>query len=208
LCGASVVLFDLDLALADRASRSHTVELLHSIAKASWAYERAETEYERDRVVRTLRKSLPAAVDAFLRGQAAHREQSILRVRSQIEAIQGRGFREAAQLRGTSPADLETLFPVETSPEEIIARVLASGEANSPGKRRGAFLGLVDPQESPRRAHVDPDRSLLGAIQDHLDAHGFSYAEIARLTPDGEGGTPQQQRGRVKNRLQHRRRAP
>ena len=48
--------------------------------------------------------------------------------------------------------------------------------------------------------------SCIPIIRRHLDAHGFSYGEIARLTPDGEGGTPEQQRGRVKNRLQHRRR--
>jgi hypothetical protein len=206
VCGASAVLFDLDLALADRDSRAHTLELLHSIAKASWAYERAETEYERDRVIRNLQRSLPTALDAFLRGQASHREQSILRVRSQIEAIQDRGPLGGTQLRGTSTADLESLFPVEISPDDVVARILASEPAVSPEKRRGSFLGLVNPHESPRRAHVDPDRSLLGAIQDHLDAHGFSYGEIARLTPDGEGGTPQQQRGRVKNRLHHRRR--
>jgi hypothetical protein len=206
MCGVSAVLFDLDLALADRQARSHTLSLLHSIAKASWMYERAETEYERGRVVRNLQRSLPAALDAFLRGQAAHREQSILRVRSQVEAIQDRGPLEGAQLRSTSTADLEALFPVEISPEEVVARLLEAGPAASLEKRRGSFLGLVNPHDSPRRAHVDPDRSLLGAIQDHLDAHGFSYGEIARLTPDGESGTAQQQRGRVKNRLQHRRR--
>ena len=206
LCGASAVLFDLDLALADRSSRNHTLELLHSIAKASWTYERAETEYERDRIVRNLQRSLPAALDAFLRGQVSHREQSILRVRSQVEAIQDRGPLEGAPLRGASTADLEALFPVETSPEDVVARILEAAPAASLEKRRASFLGLVNPHEAPRRAHVDPDRSLLGAIQDHLDAHGFSYGEIARLTPDGEGGTPQQQRGRVKNRLQHRRR--
>lgn len=32
MCGASVVLFDLDLALADRSSRHHTLELLHRIS--------------------------------------------------------------------------------------------------------------------------------------------------------------------------------
>jgi hypothetical protein len=206
VCGASAVLFDLDLALADRHARAHTLSLLHSIAKASWAYERAETEYERDRVVRNLQRSLPAALDVFLRGQASHGEESILRVRSQVDAIQGRGRPEGAQLRGTSTADLEALFPVEVSPEDVVARILEPVPAASLEKRRGSFLGLVDPHDSPRRVHVDPDRSLLGTIQDHLDAHGFSYGEIARLTPDGEGGTPHQQRGRVKNRLQHRRR--
>jgi hypothetical protein len=206
VCGASAVLFDLDLALADRDSRPHTLELLHGIAKASWRYERAETEYERDRVVRNLQRSLPAALDAFLRGQASHREQSILRVRSQIETIQDRAPLEGTQLRGTSTADLEAFFHIETSPDEVVARILESASGAPPEMRRGPFLGLVNPHESPRRAHVDPDRSLLGAIQDHLDAHGFSYGEIARLTPDGEDGTQQQQRGRVKNRLQHRRR--
>ena len=206
MCGTSTVLVDLNLALADRDSRSHTLELLHGIAKASWRYERAKTEYERERVVRNLQRGLPASLDAFLRGQAFHREQSIRRVRSQIEAIQDRGLLEGAQLRGTSTADLEALFPVESSPDDVVARILESAPAVSPEMRRGSFLGLVNPQESPRRAHVDPDRSLLGAVQDHLDAHGFSYGEIARLTPDGEGGTPQQQRGRVKNRVQHRRR--
>jgi hypothetical protein len=53
---------------------------------------------------------------------------------------------------------------------------------------------------------VDPDRSRLGGLQDHLHAHAFSYGEIAQLMPDGEGGTQQQKRDRVKNRLQHRRR--
>lgn len=206
MCGASAVLFDLDLALADRHARSHTLELLHGIEKASWRYQRAETEYERERVVHNLQRSLPAALDAFLRGQRSHREQSILRVRSQIEAIQDRAPLEGAQLRGTPTADLEALFPVEASPEDIVARILDAAPAASLEKRRGSFLGLVSPHGSPRKAHVDPDRSLLGAIQDHLDAHGFSYSEIARLTPDGEGGTQQQQRGRVKNRLQHRRR--
>jgi hypothetical protein len=71
---------------------------------------------------------------------------------------------------------------------------------------RGSPLGLVNVHESFRRAHVDPDRSLLGGLQDHLFAHGFSYGEIAHLMPDGEGGTQLQPRDRVKNRLQHRRR--
>jgi hypothetical protein len=52
----------------------------------------------------------------------------------------------------------------------------------------------------------DPDHSVLGALQDYLNEHGFSYGEIAQLTSDGEGGTKQQQRDGVKNRLQHRRR--
>ena len=206
MCGASAVLFDLDLALADRSSRHHTLELLHRIAKASWRYERADTEYARDRIIRNLQRSLPAALDEFLRGQASHREQSILRVCLQVEAIQDRGPLEGAPLRGTSTADLEALFPVETAPKDVVARILETAPAASLEKRRASLLGLVNPHGSVRRAHVDPDRSLLGAIQDHLDAHGFSYGEIARLMPDGEGGTPQQQRGRVKNRLQHRRR--
>jgi hypothetical protein len=206
VCGASVVLFDLDLALADRSSRSHTLELLHDIEKASCVYERAENEYKRDRVVRNLQRSLPEALDTFLRGQASHREQSMLRVRSQIEAIRRRGRLEGVQLRGESPTDLESLFPVETSPHNVVSRILESEPAADPEKWRGSILGLVNPRESPRRAHVDPDRSLLGALQDHLNAHGFSYGEIAHLTPDGEGGTKLQQRDRVKNRLQHRRR--
>jgi hypothetical protein len=189
------VLFDLELALADRDSRSHTVELLHRIEKASWTYERAETEYERDRVIRNLQRSLPAAIDAFLRGQAFHRERSMLRVRSQLEAMRDRGLLPRTKLHDPSMADLEPSFPVETSREEVVARILASGPAGSSEKRRAAFLGLVNPHESPRKVHVDPDRSLLGAIQDHLDVHGFSYGEIAHLTPDGEGGTPLQQRG-------------
>lgn len=205
MCGASAVLFALDLALADRHSRSHTLKLLHSIAKASWTYERAKTEYKRDRDVRNLQRSLPAALDAFLRGQAFHREQSIRRVRSQIEAIQARGLLEGTQLRGQAAADLESSFPIETSPDDVVARILEAAPAASLEKQHGSFLGLVNPHDSPRKAHVDPGRSLLGAVQDHLDAHGFSYGEIARLTPDGESGT-QQQRGRVKNRLQHRRR--
>jgi hypothetical protein len=206
-CGASVVLCDLELALADRDSRSHTVELLHIIAKASWTYERAATEYERELVIRRLQRSLPAAVDAFLRGQVSHRELSILRVRSQLEAMRERGRLAGTKPHDLSTAELERSFPVETSPEEVIARLLGTVQDGPSEKRRGPFLGLVDPRESPRRAHVDPDRSLLGAIQGHLDAHGFSYGEISRLTPDGEGGSPLQQRGRVKNRLQHRRRA-
>jgi hypothetical protein len=147
MCGASAVLFDLDLALADRHARAHTLELLHGIAKASWRYERAETEYERDRVVRNLQRSLPAALDAFLRRQASHREQSILRVRSQVETIQDRGPLEGAQLRGTSTADLEALFPVETSPEDVVARILEAAPATSLEKRRGSFLGLVNPMD-------------------------------------------------------------
>lgn len=206
VCGASAVLFDLDLALADRSSRSYTLELLHSITKISSAYEHAESRYKRDRVIRNLQRSLPAAIDAFLRGQAAHREQSILRVRSQIEAIQRRGLLKETQLRGQLPTDLESLFPIETSLHDIISRILESEPAEDPKKWRGSILGLVNPRESPRKAHVDPDRSLLGALQDHLNAHGFSYGEIAQLIPDGEGGTKQQQRDRVKNRLQHRRR--
>jgi hypothetical protein len=206
VCGASVVLFDLDLALADRSSRSHTLELLHDIEKAAWAYERAENEYKRDRVVRNLQRSLPEALDAFLRGQATHREQSMLLVRSQIEAVRRRGRLEGVQLRGESPKDLESLFPVETSPHDVVSRILESEPAADPEKWRGSILGLVNPRESPRRAHVDPDRSLLGALQDHLNAHGFSYGEIAHLTPDGEGGTTLEQRDRVKNRIQHRRR--
>jgi hypothetical protein len=75
-----------------------------------------------------------------------------------------------------------------------------------PGSGADRFSVSSTPRESPPKAHVDPDRSLLGALQDHLNAHGFSYGEIAQLTPDGEGGTKQQQRDRVKNRLQHRRR--
>jgi hypothetical protein len=199
-------LFDLDLALADRTSRSHTLDLLHSITKASCAYEQAATKYKQDRVIRNLQRNLPAAVDAFLRGQASHREQSTLRVRSQIEAIQRRGLLQGTQLRGQLPTHLESLFPVETSFHDIMSRILESEPAADPGKWRGSILGLVNPRESPRKTHVDPDRSLLGALQDHLNAHSFSYSEIAQLTPDGEGGTKQQQRDRVKNRLQHRRR--
>ncbi|HEU4730568.1 MAG TPA: hypothetical protein VFT22_21875, partial [Kofleriaceae bacterium] len=151
MCGASAVLFDLDLALADRSSRHHTLELLHRIAKASWTYERVETEFERDRVVRNLQRGLPAALDEFLRGQASHREQSILRVRSQVEAIQDRGPLEGARLRGTSTTDLEALFPVETYPEDVVARILETAPAVSLEKRRASFLGLVNPQGSPRR---------------------------------------------------------
>jgi hypothetical protein len=92
MCGASAVLFDLDLALADRSSRNHTLELLHGIAKASWTFERAETEYERDRVVRNLQRSLPAALDAFLRGQASHREQSILLAERQLHLPTGDNY--------------------------------------------------------------------------------------------------------------------
>jgi len=142
----------------------------------------------------------------FLHGQASHRQQSILRVRSQIETIRHRGLPEGAQLRGQSPTDLESLFPVETSPHDVVNRILESEPVADLEKWRGSILGLVNPRESPRKAHVDPDRSLLGSLQDHLNAHSFSYGEIAHLTPDGEGGTQQQQRDRVKNRLQHRRR--
>jgi hypothetical protein len=149
---------------------------------------------------------LPAELDAFLRGQARHREQSIFRVRSQIEAMQDRGLLADAPLRGFSTTDLESSFPVEDSLDEVIARILESGPASNLKKRRGSLLGLLNPHESPRKVRVDPDRSLLGALQDHLNAHGFSYGEIAHLTPDGEGGTQRQQRDRVKNRLQHRRR--
>jgi len=206
VCGAAVVLFDLDLALADRSARSHTLDLLHAIAKSSSAYERAASDYERGRVVRNLQRCLPVALAAFLRGQAHHRERSILRVRSQIQAMQRRGLPGEVQLRGHWLTDLELLFPVETSPHEVVARILAADPAVAPDGWRGSILGLVNPRESPRRAHVDPDRSLLGSLQDHLNAHGFSYGEIAHLIPDGEGGTPQRQRDRVKNRLQHRRR--
>jgi len=205
VCGASAVLFDLELALADRSARSHTLDLVHHLTKASEASERAESDYERARVIRNLRRSLPVALDAFLRAQARHREQSILRVRSQVEALQQRGLPETMQLRGQSATDLEALFPM-TSADEVVARILESHPAADPDKWRGSILGLVNARESSRRAHVDPDRSLLGGLQDHLLAHGFSYGEIAQLMPDGEGGTPQQQRDRVKNRLQHRRR--
>jgi hypothetical protein len=145
------------------------------------------------------------ALDAFLRGHAHHREQSILRVRAQVEAIQQRRLPQETQLRGPWLTDLESFFPM-TSPGEVVARILESGPAAGPGEWRGSFLGLVNPRESSRSVHVDPDRSLLGGLQDHLHAHGFSYGEIAHLMPDGEGGTQQQQRDRVKNRLQHRRR--
>lgn len=205
MCGASAVLFDLELALADRSSRTHTLALVRHLTKTSEAHERAESDYERARVSRNFQQSLPAAVDAFLHGQARHREESIQRVRSQVEAIQCRGLPEGAQLRGQSPADLESLFPM-ISPGEVVARILESDPTAGPDKWQGAMLGLVSAHESSRRAHVDPDRSLLGGLQDHLRAHGFSYGEIAHLLPDGEGGTPQQQRDRVKNRLQHRRR--
>jgi hypothetical protein len=205
VCGVSAVLFDLELALADRSSRSHTLDLVHHLTKASEAHERAESNYERARVSRTFQQSLPAAVDAFLHGEARHREESIQRVRSQVEAIQRRGLPEGTQLRGQSAADLEALFPM-ISPGEVVARILESDPAAGPDTWRGSMLGLVNARESSRRAHVDPDRSLLGGLQDHLRAHGFSYGEIAHLLPDGEGGTQQQLRDRVKNRLQHRRR--
>ena len=206
MCGAAVVLFDLDLALSDRSVRSHTLDLLHTLAKSSAAYERATSDYERGRVVRNLQRGLPAALAAFLRGQAHHRERSILRVRSQIDAIQRRGLPDEVLLRGHWLTDLESLFPVERSLPEVVTRILAAVPAVAPDGWRGSLLGLVNPRESPRRAHVDPDRSLLGSLQGHLNAHGFSYGEIAHLMPDGEGGTPQRQRDRVKNRLQHRRR--
>lgn len=205
VCGASAVLFDLELALADRSSRSHTLDLVHHLTNAAEAADRAESEYERARVARDFQQSLPAAVDAFLHGQARHREESIQRVRSQVEAMQRRGVPEGVQLRGQSPADLESLFPM-ISPREVVARILESTPVAEPDKWSGSILGLVNARESLRRAHVDPDRSLLGGLQDHLRAHGFSYSEIAHLLPDGEGGTQHQQRNRVKNRLQHRRR--
>lgn len=50
VCGASAVLFDLELALADRSSRSHTLDLVHHVTKASEAHEHAVSDYERARV--------------------------------------------------------------------------------------------------------------------------------------------------------------
>jgi hypothetical protein len=64
-----------------------------------------------------------------------------------------------------------------------VSRILEPEPAADPEKWRGSILGLVNPRESPRKAHVDPDRGLLGALQDHLNGHGFSYGEIAHLTP-------------------------
>ena len=205
VCGAAVVLFDLDLALADRSARSHALDFVHHLTKASEALGRAENDYARARVIRNFQRALPRALNAFLRGRARHREQSILRVRSQIEDMRQRGRAGEMHLRGQSPDELESLFPIAPA-DEAIVRLLESAPTVGPDTWRGSPLGLVNVRESFRQPHVDPDRSLLGRLQDHLLAHGFSYGKIARLMPDGEGGTQLQQRDRVKNRLQHRRR--
>ena len=100
------------------------------------------------------------------------------------------------QRQGYSPMpDLESCFALDTSPQEIVSRLLES---------RRSSLGLLNPHDSLPEPHVDPDRRLLGSLQEHLSAHGFLYAEIAALMPDGEGGTKSQQRRRVEDRLRKR----
>jgi hypothetical protein len=43
------VLFDLDLALADRSARQHALDLAHHLTKASEAFGRAGSDYARER---------------------------------------------------------------------------------------------------------------------------------------------------------------
>ena len=186
-CGASAVLIDLDFALADRRARAYTVDLLREIAKTAAAYERAENEFQRNTVVRRAQLKLSSALDAFLVGQDVHRQETLARVRAQAAVMQRQGY---------SPMpDLESCFALDTSPQEIVSRLLES---------RRSSLGLLNPYDSLPEPHVDPDRSLLGSLQEHLSAHGFLYVEIAALMPDGEGGTKSQQRRRVEDRLRKR----
>jgi hypothetical protein len=186
-CGVSAVLIDLDFALADRRARAYTVELLREIAKLVAAYERAENDFQRNTVVRRAQRSLPSALDAFIVGRDGHRQETLARVRAQVAMMQRWGY-------STVP-DLESRLVPDTSPQEVVNRLL---------EQRESILGLLNPRDSLPEPHVDPDRSLLGSLQEHLSAHGFLHAEIAALMPDGEGGTKSQQRRRVEDRLRKR----
>ena len=82
---------------------------------------------------------------------------------------------------------------------------LAAWSAPCPACGLYVLRELANLHHSQRAARVDPDRALLGALQEHLRAHGFRYSEIAHLTPDGEGGSVAKQRRRVEDRLRKRR---
>ena len=187
LCGVSVVLHDLVLALADRESRMYEIELLHEIAKSTRLYERARFDASRARVLRETAPRLQRAMNGYMRGRAAHLEKTTAAVRKTEAAMRAKGI---------EPQHVEPR-PTERTFDEVLQRLTAT---------RGG-LGLASPDGSPRRPHVDPDRQLLGDLQYHLLQHGLSYTVIAMLLPDGEGGTAGQKRRRVETRLRQRRRA-
>jgi hypothetical protein len=225
-CGALSVLQDLEFALADREARSYAIEFSHEVSRRARAYSTEPNESRRALRLREFTAEIPKALEAFARGQVTHREQTRQRVRAQIDRLaeHGHSVSDVDTLFAAPPQiDLRMLVNAEVSYRDASGSFqclqchavwqsdtyididgLAAWWAPCPACGLYVLRELVNPHHSQREARVDPDRALLGALQEHLRTHGFTYSEIAHLTPDGEGGTEAQQRRRVEDRLRKR----